>query len=143
VLGHGLGEARAALDVLADFLQHALELAGLELALEDLQRAEQRQAGVLERGELASEGGQRLGIDAAEGEADLLLLLWLGGLALLGGVLLFLLADGGREEPLALDPLDRFLGGGGVDGALLGLAGGVEGLVLERGHGGGPPSWSG
>ncbi len=70
---------RRALDVLADALQDALEPAGLLLALENLQRAEQRQTRVLKRGELARERGQVLGGHAADGEATLLLLLGLLG----------------------------------------------------------------
>jgi hypothetical protein len=56
-------------NLLAHAVEHALELAGLELALENLQRAEQGQTGVLERRELAGEGGELLLAHAAEAKA--------------------------------------------------------------------------
>ena len=73
-LAHGLGEGGAALDFVADVDQRVLQGARLGLLFQDLQAAEDRQAGFLEDGQLAGEGGQHLGVDAAEDE----------GLALLG-----------------------------------------------------------
>jgi len=68
VLGEGVGEGGPALDVLDDILQRILEHARLALAVEDLQAPEDRQAGVLERRELAGEGAELLGRDLADGE---------------------------------------------------------------------------
>ena len=48
VLGKRLGERLAALDVLDHVAERVLEHAGLALALEDLQAAEDRQTGVLQ-----------------------------------------------------------------------------------------------
>ena len=72
VLGEGLGEGRAALDVLDDVAQRVLEHARLALAFEDLQAPEDRQAGVLEGRELAGEGAELLGRDLADRERLLL-----------------------------------------------------------------------
>ena len=46
---------------------------GLLLAFEDSQAAKNRQAGVLQDGKLPGEGGQRLGVDAADGEGSFFL----------------------------------------------------------------------
>ena len=113
--------------------QDVLEQARLLLGLEDLQRAQQGQAGVLQRRELAREGRHLLGPDPADGErAALLLFLTLGrrlglrtcrlvgglrvlfglgldgGLLVAPGLLLFLLLREDRLRPDQLD--DRQLG---------------------------------
>ena len=72
VLGERLGEGRAALDVLDDVAQRVLEHARLALALEDLEAPQDRQAGVLERRELAGERAELLGRDLADRERLLL-----------------------------------------------------------------------
>ena len=73
VLGERLGQRLAALDVLDHVPQRVLEHARLALALEDLQAAQDRQAGVLKRRELAGEGAKMLGRDLADRERLLLL----------------------------------------------------------------------
>ena len=69
-LGHGLGERGPALDLVADVDQGVFQRARRGLLLEDLQAAQDGQAGVLQDGELAGEGGQRLRLHAADGEAS-------------------------------------------------------------------------
>src|SRR5208337_4174112 len=68
MLGERLGERLAALDVLDHVAQRVLEHPRLALALEDLQAAEDRQAGVLKRRELAGEGAKLLGRELADRE---------------------------------------------------------------------------
>ena len=58
-LAHGLGEGGAAFDFVADVDQRVFQGPRLGLLLEDLQAAEDRQAGFLEDGQLAGEGGER------------------------------------------------------------------------------------
>jgi hypothetical protein len=132
--------SRARLDVLDDRAEDRLEQARLLLRFEDLQRPQQRQAGVLQRRELTREECQLLGRHAANGDVEIAFLLLfladlLGPRAARGGVLDLSLADRGREEALALDPLDRLLAGSGLDSPLLGLAGGVQGFIDIRWHG--------
>ena len=60
-LGHGLGEGGPAFDLVADVDEASSSAPPAWLLLEDLQAAEDRQAGVLEDGQLAGEGGEDLG----------------------------------------------------------------------------------
>ena len=71
----------AALDVVEDVDQAFLSTPGLTV-FEDLQAAQDRQAGVLQDRELAGEGAELLGRDLAEGERLLLPLALLLGAAL-------------------------------------------------------------
>lgn len=145
VFGEGVAERGTRRDVFVDVLEGVLHEAGLLLLLEDGERAEDGQAGVLQGGELAGEEGEVLLADPADvdGHAAGLLLAAgpLGGAATPAAaatLLDLLLADGGGEEALALDACERFFVVGGGDGALLRLAGVVEGFELVGGHGGAP-----
>ncbi len=130
-LAHGLGEGGPAFDLVADVDQRVLQGPRLGLLLQDLQAAEDGQAGFLQNGQLAGEGGERLGIDAAQGE----------GLALLrpGHLLAFAFAGllqadlGDEQSPL----LDRGLGlflVGGLDHVADFLSGFVHRLELKSWH---------
>src|SRR5208337_996813 len=117
MLGERLGERLPALDVLDHVAQRVLEHPRLALALEDLQAAEDRQAGVLQGRELAGEGAKMLGRDLADRER----LLLPPPATLLGGRLaglLRLLADLGDEEPLLPDELLSLFLGRGVNRVL-------------------------
>src|SRR5262249_36839455 len=65
VLAERLAQGRAGLDVVDDVDEGVLEHAGTHLVLEDLEAAEDGQAGVLQRRELAREGHEHLVVDAA------------------------------------------------------------------------------
>ena len=67
-LAHGLGERGAAFDLLADVDERVLERAGLGLVFQNFQAAEDGQAGFLQDGQLAGEGGEHFGAHAAHGE---------------------------------------------------------------------------
>ena len=114
VLGEGLGERGAAFDVFRDVDELVLEHAGLLLFFEDLQAADDRQAGVLKGGELAGEGAELLGLDLAHGEGFLLLASAARGALAFGGLLL----DVGREVALVANLDDRLFVRDGVDFAL-------------------------
>src|SRR5208282_949920 len=96
--------------------QRVLEHPRLALALEDLQAAEDRQAGVLQGRELAGEGAKMLGRDLADRER-----LLAPPATSLGGRLadlLRLLGDLGDEEPLLPDELLSLFLGRGVNRVL-------------------------
>src|SRR5208282_5115680 len=116
MLGERLGERLPALDVLDHVAQRVLEHPRLALALEDLQAAEDRQAGVLQGRELAGEGAKMLGRDLADRER-----LLAPPATSLGGRLadlLRLLGDLGDEEPLLPDELLSLFLGRGVNRVL-------------------------
>ena len=69
--GHGLREGGAGFDVVAGVHQAVFQPARLLLVLEDFEAAQDRQAGILQDGKLPGEGGQLLGLDAADGERPL------------------------------------------------------------------------
>src|SRR5271166_6680676 len=116
MLGERLGERLAALDVLENVAQRVLENPRLALALEDLQAAEDRQAGVLKRRELTGEGAKLLGRELADRERLLLPPATSPGGRLAG--LLHLLGDLGDEEPLLPDELLSLFLGRGVNRVL-------------------------
>ena len=140
VLGQGLGEGGAALDVLGECrnggAQHGMRL----LFLKHGEAAQEGQAGIDERGELARENHQALRFHAA---AEVFLgCLGLGGGVALGGrhglgtfLGLALFHDLGGVETLGAELLDRLLFRVGGDGASGLFAFGVEGGVGEVGHG--------
>ena len=131
-LGHGLGERGAAFDFLADVDERVLQRAGLGLVLEDFQAAEDRQAGLLEDGQLAGEGGERLGVDAAQDEG----LALLGAGLFLGRALAGLLdGDLGDEQALLLDRGLGFFLVCGLDRVPDFLSGLVHRLELKSWHG--------
>jgi hypothetical protein len=126
----------AALDLVGDAADDRLEQPRLLLALEDLERAEDRQAGVLKRAELAGEADKLLARHAADadghlagGRADGLFLGLLGDLLLAG-----LFADLRREITLLPDLGDRFLRVVRLDLVLDLLAGRVHCFEGKGGH---------
>ena len=148
-----------------------LSLTGLLLLLKDLERTKQRQTGVLQRRELASELRQDLGVDppmAGNLDLDALLLrpssfFALGSLAAFFFFFFFAaglaapteqallaghpiaLPDRRGKETLAANLLDGIFAAVGFDGAGGGLACRVECFVLIGGHGvltGGVPGYS-
>ena len=102
---------------------------------ENLQAAQDRQAGVLKRGKLAGEEAELLGGDLADRER---LLLFLAARLLGGGLAALLLGralgDLGDEEPLLPDQLLGFFLGRGIDGVLDFLARRVHRFVLKGRH---------
>ena len=71
MLGQGLGEGAAAFDGEGQFADDVLEGGVLLLFFQHAQAAQQRQAGIHQRGQLAGEGGQDLGFDLAAQAGDL------------------------------------------------------------------------
>ena len=131
-LGHGLGERGPAFDLVADVDQGVFQGPGRDLLFENLQAAQDRQAGVLQDGELAGEGGQRPLLHAAEGETSCR-----GWPAFFCAADLAALLDGDLRDEVAHLP-DRGLGlvlAGRFDDVLDLLAGGVHRLELIGRHG--------
>ena len=73
---HGFGEGGPGFDIAGDLVKDVFEDAGALLLPEDFEGAEDGEAGILECGELASELGDDLGGNAAEGEIEAALLLF-------------------------------------------------------------------
>ena len=135
VLGERLAEGHAAFDVVGHGDERVLQHAGLELALEDLEAADDGQSGVLQRRELAREERELLVAHAADGEG----LLAFSARAGLQAAPADLGLDAGREELLRADLLDRLFLGYGLDLVLDRLALRVHGLESKDRHGW-PPS---
>ena len=133
LLGHRLAQGRARLDVVADVDQAVLQAAGPSCcSFEDSQAAEDRQAGVLQDGQLPGEGGEHLAVHAADGEG----LAALAAFLLVGRGLLGLLDGDLRHEVAHLANRGlRFFFAGGVDDVLDLLSGGVHRLELVGRHG--------
>src|SRR5207302_9419408 len=93
VLAEGFAERAAGLHVINDVQEGVLERPALHLAFEDLEAAQDGEAGVLENGELPREGAGLLGGDAADREGLLL------AAGLCGGGLLPLLSPSGVRDP--------------------------------------------
>jgi hypothetical protein len=127
VLLDGLREGAALVDLLAHVAEDGLELAGLDLLDQRLERVVERDAGLEQRGQLARDLRQLLG----------------GGLALApdgpGGLLLARealdLGDVRDQQPVAAQLEARLARVVGVGDARLELAGRREGLVVVDGHG--------
>ena len=118
-------------DLLDDVLQGVLQLARLGVLFQDLQAADDRQAGVLQDGQLAGEGADDLAAAAADGQAPRFFFAAFAGGRLLG----FLDRDLGDEVAHLPDRrLGLFLGGGFDHVADL-LPRGVHRLELIGRHG--------
>ena len=126
-----VGERAAAFDFIRHAADDRLEQTRLLLIFENLQAAQDRQTGVLQRGKLAGKSHQLLARDAADGDRHLPL----GREAL--GLLLFLFdglagrlfLDLGREKTLTADFGDGFAGIRRLDFVLDLLTGGVHRFI--------------
>jgi len=131
VFGARFGECRPALDILAHPSQDVLHQPRFLLLLQNAQAAEDRQAGVLKRGELT--GHQRNGFLVYATDREAGAPLFLGGHpGLYLRTALFPNASGEETEVTNLG--QRILTGGRLELVLDLLAGLVHCLVGERGH---------
>ena len=139
VLSQGLGEGAAAFDGQGQFAEDTLEGHVALLLFQDAQPAQQGQAGVHQRGQLAGEGGKDLGFDLAAqaGDFDLKIegaAFLFGAAFACGGPGLFVglgfglidLDDFGGEKVHFLDPADGLVLAGDFQGAFGFLAVGVH-----------------
>lgn len=137
VVGHGFREGGAVFDFLGEGGEGGFEDAGLFLLPEDFERAHQREAGILEGGELACELRQDRGGDPAKRDAGQTAgafplpsrALWCGF-----GCFACRFADARGVVALSADFGEGVGGGRGLEAILHGLTGGIDGFVFKDWH---------